>query len=55
MKAMNQRKLSVKWNSKYLCITVPHSAISTGFEYLLWHNVPVITNKYKLRLQKIMY
>jgi hypothetical protein len=35
----NDTSLSSKVNSKYVQATVPQTATSTGFEYLLGHNV----------------
>ena len=52
---MSRSNLSSRWNSKYIRTTVPHSATSVGFEYLLGHNMPVVTGIYKLSVQKIMY
>jgi len=40
----NDTSLSSKVNSKYVQATVPQTAISTGFEYLLGHNVPNVLN-----------
>lgn len=47
---MNYRKLSRKWNSKYVHFTVPHYAISTGYECLLGYNVPIITNILEIKI-----
>jgi hypothetical protein len=44
MPSMNHSSLSSYWNSKYIHAIVQHSAISSGFEYPLWHNVPINTN-----------
>jgi hypothetical protein len=47
--------LAINWNFKYVHTTVSHSATSTGFEYLLWHDVPVILMYPKVRLQNIIH
>jgi hypothetical protein len=44
VESMKCISLSSKWNSKYLHATVPHSAVSTGFKYLLGHNASIIIN-----------
>lgn len=48
--SMNYRKLSSKWNSKYVHTTVPHSAISAGYECLLRYNLPIITNVLEIKI-----
>jgi len=48
MLLMNRRNLFGKWNSKYIHTTVPHSAASIGFEYLLGHNVHIVTSIYRV-------
>ena len=48
--SMNYRDLSSKWNSKYVHFTVPHSAISTGYECLLEYNVPIITDVLEIKI-----
>jgi hypothetical protein len=47
---MNYRNLSSKWNSKYVYSTVSHSEISTGYEWLLGHKVPIITNVLEIKI-----
>jgi hypothetical protein len=47
---MNYRNLSIKWNSKYVHSTISHSAISTGYEWLLEHKVPSITNVLEIKV-----
>lgn len=55
MPLMNHTNLPSKWYSKYVHSTVLHSRILTGFDYLVGHNMPIITNTHKSRLQKMMY
>jgi len=55
MQLMNRSNLPSKWSSKYVHSTVLHSRILTRFDHLVGHNMPLITNTHKPRLQKIMY
>jgi len=55
MPTMNYSNLSIKWNSKYVHSTAPHSAMSTGNEYVQWHKVPLIQIYHKLGLQNITH
>jgi hypothetical protein len=45
---MNHSSPSSKRDSKYVHDDVPRFAISTGFEYLLWHNLSVNSDFCKL-------
>lgn len=47
---MNYSNLSIKWNSKYVHATAAHSAMSTGYEYVLWCKVPVVQIYHKIGL-----
>ena len=49
---MNHSSPSSKRNSEYVHDTVPHSAISTEFEYLLGHNVSVNSDFFFCKLVK---
>ena len=48
--SMNYKKPSIKWNSKYVHFTVPHSAVSTGYVCLLGYNVRIITNILEIKI-----
>jgi hypothetical protein len=52
---INCSNLSIKWNSKYMYATAAHSAMSTGYEYVLWRKMPVVQIYHKMGLQNIMH
>jgi len=47
MPLMNYSNLPSKWSSKYIHSTELHSRILTGFDYLVGHNMYLVTNTHK--------
>jgi hypothetical protein len=52
MPSMSCSTLTSKWNSKYIHTIVEYCATSIGFEHLLGHSVPVITNISETKIAK---
>ena len=52
---MNSSSLSTNRNSRHTQVTVPRSATSTRFEYLMGHRLPVLQMNHKLPVLQIYH